>query len=52
MRTFSSVSAAATVLAGAALFASVVKAQLDPIVIKVLRGPHTQITFGMLIPYS
>jgi hypothetical protein len=35
MRTFGVASAAATVLAGAALFASVVKADLDPIVIKV-----------------
>jgi len=48
MRTFSAVSVAATVLAGAALFASVVNAQLDPIVIKVLRRSHTQITHGML----
>lgn len=37
MRAFGAVSAAATVLAGAALFASVVKADLDPIVIK---GQH------------
>lgn len=35
MRTFSVVSAAATVLTGASLLASVVKADLDPIVIKV-----------------
>jgi hypothetical protein len=35
MRTFGAVSAAATVLAGAALFTSVVNADLDPIVIKV-----------------
>ena len=35
MRAFGAVSAVATVLAGAALFASVVKADLDPIVIKV-----------------
>jgi hypothetical protein len=48
MRTFSAVSVAATVLAGAALFASVVNAQLDPIVIKVLRRSYTQITHGML----
>jgi hypothetical protein len=52
MRTFSAVSAATTVLAGAALFASVVNAQIDPIVIKVLRGSHTQITRGILIQYD
>jgi hypothetical protein len=52
MRTFSAVSAAATVLAGAALFASIVNAELDPIVIKVLPGDHPQITCWMLIPYS
>jgi hypothetical protein len=35
MRTFSIASAAATALAGAAFFASVVTADLDPIIIKV-----------------
>jgi hypothetical protein len=52
MRTFSAVSAAATALAGAALFASVVNAQLDPIVIKVLRGlilnSHARCSFHTL----
>ncbi len=53
MKMLGAVSATATVLAGAALFASVVKADLDPIVIKVKMRPYHiySMTYERLIPY-